>query len=94
MLREIAHHVEEKRKESNNSPATRTPYIAFVKAGEKKTGSTETGARSYLDGQTDWRLQVDLDKRLKVPEEIAPKDLRPDLILISDSDQVAYNPAT
>ena len=85
VLREIAHHVEEKRKESNNSPATRTPYIAFVKAGEKKTGSTETGARSYLDGQTDWRLQVDLDKRLKVPEEIAPTDLRPDLILISDS---------
>ena len=38
-----------------------------------------------MDGQIDWRLQVDLDKRLKVPEEIAPTDLRPDLILISDS---------
>ena len=35
----------------------------------------ETGARSYLDGLSDWRMQVDLDKRLKVPEEIAPTDV-------------------
>ena len=53
VLREIAHPVEEKRKESNDCPATRTPHIAFVKAGEKKTVNRETGARSYLDGLTE-----------------------------------------
>ena len=41
-------------------------------------------ARSYLDGARDWRLMVDLDRRLKVPEEVSQTDLRPDLLLVSD----------
>ena len=28
---------------------------------------------------------VDLDRRLKVPEGVTPTDLKPDLILVSDS---------
>ena len=85
VLREIAHHVEEERKENNSSPRTRTTQIAFVKPGErgKKPGGRKK--KSYLDGAADWRLMVDLDRRLKVPEEVAPTDLRPDLILVSDS---------
>ena len=41
--------------------------------------------RSYLDSATDWRMQVDLDKKLRIPAEVAPTDLRPDLILVSSS---------
>ena len=87
MLREIAHHVEEKRKENNKSPRTGKPQMEFVKAGERKpdTRRKERTKRSYLDGAADWRLKVDLDRRLQVPEEVAPTNLRPDLILVSDS---------
>ena len=30
-------------------------------------------------------MQVDLDKKLRIPAEVAPADLRPDLILVSSS---------
>ena len=30
-------------------------------------------------------MQVDLDQRLKVPAEVAPTDLRPDLIMVSST---------
>ena len=85
VLREIAHHVEVKRRDNNNNPRTRTTQIAFVRAGERRPKSGEIISKSYLDGSADWRLMVDLDRRLKVPEEVAPTDLRPDLILVSDS---------
>ena len=87
VLKEIAHHVEEKRKENNSNPRSRVPQIDFVKAGERIQKARQKGkkTRSYLDGAADWRMQVDLDRRLKVPEEVAPSNLRPDLILVSDS---------
>ena len=39
---------------------------------------------NYLNTTTDWKMKVDLDKRLKVPVEIADTNLRPDLILVSE----------
>ena len=58
--------------------------ITFVKAGHKKSRQKIKiqPPRSYLDGAADWQLQVDLDGRLKVPEEVADTSLRPDMILI------------
>ena len=85
VLKEIAHHVEGRRKEGNKSPATRTTQIEFVKPGEKRQKREKKETRSYLDGSTDWHMQVDLDKKLRVPAEVAPTDLRPDLILVSNS---------
>ena len=41
--------------------------------------------RCYLDNATDWRVLADLDGRLKVPEDIAVTNLRPDIVLISKS---------
>ena len=38
----------------------------------------------HLDSASDWRLLVDLDGRLKVPEEVAVTNMRPDILLISD----------
>ena len=84
VLKEIAHHVEERRKEGNKHPGTGRTQISFVKPGEKiLKKKRETG--SYLDGSADWRMQVDLDQRLKVPAEVAPTDLRPDLIMVSST---------
>ena len=38
---------------------------------------------NYLSSTKDWKVRVDLDGRLKVPEEIAITNLRPDILLIS-----------
>ena len=59
--------------------------IAFVRAGEKKKGSVKRKPRSYMEGARDWRLLVDLDRKLKVPRYIVETELRSDMLLISDS---------
>ena len=75
---------EGKRKEGNKSLGTKRTQIAFVKSGEKsQKREKETG--SYFDGATDWKMQVDFDKKLKVPAEMARTNLGPDLILVSNS---------
>ena len=38
-----------------------------------------------MDGAADWQLQVDLDGKLKVPQEVTDTNLRPDMILTSRS---------
>ena len=40
---------------------------------------------SYLDGASDWKLMVDLDRNLKFPKEVAETNQRPDMILMSSS---------
>ena len=40
---------------------------------------------SYLDGANDWKLHVDLDRKLKFPREVAVTNLRPDMLLVSES---------
>ena len=40
---------------------------------------------TFLEGARDWRLSVDLDRRLKVPEQVAKTELRPDMLLISEA---------
>ena len=87
VLREIAQCVDERRMQNNKSPRKEKTGINFVKAGQqknKKIIKTEP-ARCFLDGAADWHLQVDLDGRLKVPEEVAETNLRPDMILVSRS---------
>ena len=64
---------------------TRKTEISFIKPGEKRQNKDKKEMNSYLDGSTDWRMQLDLDKRLRIPAEVAPTDLRPDLILVSDA---------
>ena len=57
-----------------------------MKQGEKKIGKTEkTSPRSYLDGASDWTLAVDLNGRLKFPTKVADTNLRPDMVLMSES---------
>ena len=85
VLREVANITEARRKSCNNNPKTlNKEEIKFVKQGETIT-PTEKATRCYLDDAADWQLQVDLDKKLRVPEEVAVTDLRPDMLLISNS---------
>ena len=85
VLRELAQCVDERRMENNRSPREEKGGITFVKEGYKKPRQ-ETKVippRCYLDGAEDWKLQVDLDGKLKVPEEVAETNLRPDMIITS-----------
>ena len=86
VLRELAQTVEEKRRDHNKSERRAGAEIAFVKAGEKKKKiSAKSEPRTYMEGAKDWRLRVDLDKKLKVPQNIVETELRPDMLLISDT---------
>ena len=87
VLREIAHSVEEKRRTNNADPRERGELqIKFVGAGEKKKERREkVQMSSYLDGADDWSMKVDLDSKLKIPEYVAVTNLRPDMILVSNS---------
>ena len=87
VLRELAQCVDERRMKNNRAPKEEEKGITFVKAGHKKPREKTKNQphRCYLDGAADWQLQVDLDGRLKVPEEVAETNLRPDMILTSRS---------
>ena len=85
VLREIAHWVEEKRKMNNNNPKKKKKDIQFVKSGATGRAAKQAPAEnSYLITSRDWRMEVDLDKKLKIPPHIMETNLRPDMMLISE----------
>ena len=93
MLRTIANAVEEKRKSKNCSVNTAKPRINFLRTGEKpnKRDMSQKQDNSYLDSANDWKLEVDLNGRLKVPAEVTITNLRPDMMLISwQTKQVSF----
>ena len=84
VLKEIAYWVEEQRKLNNKKKEEKPLFIKFVKEGEKGR-SEELESKSFLNSARDWELQVDLGKRVKIPEHIMLTRLKPDLILTSNS---------
>ena len=93
VLRTIANLVEEKRKEKNASQdLTRRTRIAFLKEGGRpKKEKQPHYDDSYLNTANDWRLEVDIGGRLKVPTEVSETNLRPDMMLISQqTKQVSF----
>ena len=88
VLREIAKHVEKRRVEAKKPVFEKPRHIQFVKEGHRRWVDREQekpAKRSYLSEATDWELRVDLEKRLKFPEFIATTNLRPDMLLISET---------
>ena len=85
VLRQIALCVEAKRRNHNNQICRVEKKIQFVKAGEKRNPAERRLLGSYLDGANDWKLHVDLDRKLKFPREVAVTNLRPDMLLVSES---------
>ena len=71
VLREIARLTEEKVVNCQPHPQTGQKLINFVKTGNKtKVAQSKTSPVSYFDGAEDWKLQVDLNKHVKVPSVI------------------------
>ncbi|XP_052271754.1 uncharacterized protein LOC127872461 [Dreissena polymorpha] len=82
VLRELADWLEkERKKEHGNHP--RHGHIAFVKSGETVKTQKQTKA-SILDGSRDWKMDVDLDRRLVFPN-VVQTTLRPDIVLWSET---------
>ena len=83
VLREVATSIQ-RRVAENVTAKDCKRSTTFVKEGQKADKSlTERGTMNYLSSTKDWEVKVDLDGRLKVPEEVAITNLRPDFLLIS-----------
>ena len=73
VLRPLAAGVEDKRRQVNlGGSKVKRGAIQFVQEGEKMQGS--------LEDACDWEMQVDLGRKLVVPQEIASTNLRPDVL--------------
>ena len=85
VLRTIASAVDDKRRSKNNSVKQVGERMIFLKEGEKpkKQDKSQKYEDSYLNSANDWKLEVDLDGRLKVPIEVTTTNLRPDMMVIS-----------
>lgn len=58
--------------------------ITFVRAGEKAQHQPSSSG-GLLTTTQDWKLQVDLGRQLKFPENILATSLRPDVVATSES---------
>ena len=85
VLKELAYCLEEKRKSCNSKPNVNRRKIEFVREGERKNSVRMYDPDSYMDTAQDWKLEVDLWGRLKVPSYVMETNLRPDILLISEA---------
>ncbi|XP_019217589.1 uncharacterized protein LOC109203016 [Oreochromis niloticus] len=94
VLRCLAEKVERKRKSINAQPFTnqeeRQFSSAFVREGDKPRISPSTPDLGPLKVAMDWQMQVNLDNGLIFPTEIVTTTLRPDLVLWSNTQKLAY----
>ena len=84
VLKELARCVEEKRRGSQSQPNTQQRKIQFVKEGVKGSAIKNNHQDSYFDSAKDWKLQVDLDRQVKVPLSVMRTNLRPDILMTSE----------
>ena len=83
VLRALAEMVENERLKNNAIKGSQNFSINFVKEGQKGTLGRRRKDKSYFGTSKDWIMRVDLDKQLKIPEQIARTRKRPDMILYS-----------
>ena len=83
MLRVLAGLLDRVRIRTNASTGRKKTDISFVKEGHKGKG-TGRSRKSYLDSSRDWKMLVDIDTQLKMPEHIVQTNLRPDIVLYSN----------
>lgn len=82
VLRVIAGALEVARKQDRQVQG-KLRFINFCRAGDKRTTSRQD--HGILSTAGDWKMEADLDKQLRFPEEIAVTTSRPDIVLWSPS---------
>ena len=85
VLEEIVKWIERRRKQVNQLPITKKSWIKFTKGGKPEKGGTQLPRECYLSSARDWKLMADLTSRLRIPESIVVTNLRPDMVLTSES---------
>ena len=83
VLKEVATSIQKKVTENSTSPKSTKTRIPFVKEGEKIDPETPKLTVNYLSTAKDWKMAVDLEGRLKIPEEVTVTNLRPDITITS-----------
>ena len=83
VLKEIALSIDTKIKENAKRQTGKKRLIQFVKAGQK--GEKENFQQeSYLSEAKDWKLTADLERGLRIPNQVCITNLRPDIIFVSN----------
>ena len=82
MLRVMAKEMEKEVKKSRPGQK-KVVFIPFVRSGEATKQKVERAGLLHASPQ--WRMEVDLDKRLVFPMQIVTTRLRPDIIIWSES---------
>ncbi len=93
VLRELTSILEQRRITTNNLPQTsarRVHFLRFVPAGQPQEHQTTSKDTSILQCARDWKLEVDVDKKLVFPPKIVATTLRPDMVLWSPTAKLAY----
>ncbi|XP_047436657.1 uncharacterized protein LOC125005378 [Mugil cephalus] len=93
VLRQLAITLEERRSTTNALPPPMPRHsntTTFVKAGQLPIKPSARVETTILDSARDWRMLVDLDKKLVFPPEIITTNLRPDLVLWSTSQKSVF----
>ena len=81
VLRVIAESIEKLRRgEAEGKPSKN---IVFIKEGTSLPRSQSKGQKNLISTADDWKLDVDLNKKLVFPREIVMTYLRPDIVLSS-----------
>ena len=83
VLRELASIIQEKLL-AQHTKQNDNRSILFVKPGEKIEPNKSFQQESFLSSAEDWKMTVDLEKRLRIPEKVALTDLRPDITIMSE----------
>ncbi|KAJ8356956.1 hypothetical protein SKAU_G00197500 [Synaphobranchus kaupii] len=82
VLRKLAEAVEQRRLEARQESATGNQQrIHFLKKGESADTISRRPAPKLLSPGVEWRMEVDLGRRLHFPREICSTTLRPDIVL-------------
>ena len=84
VLQELGKRIEDRIAFMKNEPMTSNRTIGFVKEGEKQE-TEKPRYRNILDPARDWEMSIDLDRRVKIPAEITITNLRPDILIVSQS---------
>ena len=84
VLRELGKHIEERIQVMKEEPIPSNRTIVFLREGEKKE-TERPRFRNILDPARDWEMRIDLEKRVKIPSEISVTNMRPDILVISES---------
>ena len=90
VLRKIAHGCQQviNKVKNSNEKKQKAGGIKFVKEGQQVDQKAKMKATGILQEAKDWSMEVDLENKLKFPEDIVKSNLRPDIVMKSSKENI------